>query len=88
LTLQTEAQAQQYGLDEPGVYISAVNDGSDAEKAGLEVGDRVISADGEEISSGSQLSEIVQSHEPGDTMNIIVMRDNQEISFDVVLSEQ
>jgi serine protease Do len=64
------------------------SDGSSpAQKAGLEVGDIIITADGKPVDRVSTLQRIVRSHEPGETLNIDVMRFGQRKSFTVKLME-
>jgi serine protease Do len=77
-----------YNVKELGVYITEVRNGSDAENAGLKVGDRIISVDGQEIESATEISPIVQSHVPGDQMTVVISRNGEEITVEVTLTEQ
>ena len=75
LTVENDAMAQQYGLnDGAGVYVYQVESGSAADSAGLQVGDKINTIDGTEITSSSQVSEIISSHVPGDQITINVSR--------------
>lgn len=75
LTVENDAMAQQYGLnDGAGVYVYQVETGSAADSAGLQVGDKINTIDGTEITSSSQVSEIISSHVPGDQITINVSR--------------
>ena len=75
LTVENDAMAQQYGLnDGAGVYVYQVENGSAADSAGLQVGDKINTIDGTEITSATQVSEIVSSHVPGDQITINVSR--------------
>lgn len=80
--------AQQLGVSAYGIYIVEVIDGSPADQAGLEPGDRVISIDNTEIAAQEDLGTIVQSHAAGDTISITVARGGQMVTLNVTLGEQ
>jgi serine protease Do len=63
-------------------------EGSPAERAGLEAGDVIISADGRTIDRVSTLQRIVRGHEPGESMTLDVMRYGQKHTFKVRLEER
>jgi serine protease Do len=63
------------------------NDNNPARRAGLQVGDIIIAADGQQIDRVSALQRIVHSHVPGDKISIDVMRYGQKKSFTVRLGE-
>ena len=69
-----------------GVYIQDVITGGGAEKAGLKALDRIISVNGETITSYSDLSIILRKLKVGDTVEVVVERDGEEMHFDVVLT--
>ena len=50
-------------------------------------GDRIISADGQPITTSAQLDTIVQSKRIGDSMTLIVKRGNQEVTLTVTVTE-
>lgn len=56
----------------PGVLVAEVISGTPAENAGLEAGDRILSIDGESVQSGSQLATLIQTHQPGDEVNLAI----------------
>lgn len=80
--------AQQLGVSAYGIYIVEVIDGSPADQAGLEPGDRVISIDNTEIAAQEDLGTIVQSHAAGDIISITVARGGQMVTLNVTLGEQ
>ncbi len=80
----SEDNAQYYNLGEAGVYIAQVT-GSNAQKAGFQSGDRIVSIDGEEITDTNDFVSKVRSHKVGDTVSIIVERQGQQIEIKTVL---
>lgn len=79
--------AFQAGVNELGVYIAKVNDGSSAQEAGLQVKDRVISVDGQEIASSSDIAKIVDSKKVGDTITLVLERDGKQVTATATLKE-
>lgn len=69
-----------------GVYIDNFDNLSPAKKAGLEPGDIITDIDGIKIPSTSVLQEYISRYRPGDKINVKVNRNNEEKSFDVVLT--
>lgn len=75
-----------YSAQEPGVYIKEITS-EEAQKAGLESGDRIISINGKNIKSSSDLIARVRENKIGDIVTLIIERDEQEISVKVKLTE-
>ena len=71
-----------------GVYVKAIDDFSAAEKAGLRIGDVIIEADGQKITTMDELNEIKNSHQIGDQMIVKVNRDGEERDLTITLGEQ
>jgi putative serine protease PepD len=71
--------------DPAGAAIRAVTDGSPAEKAGLRTGDVVTSFDGAEITNASELTSAVSAKQPGDEVEVIVVRDGGTRTIEVTL---
>jgi serine protease Do len=65
--------------------ISKVNPGGPAERAGLKVGDIVLSFDGESIKSFNQLKEAVHGCLPGDQISIEIAREGRVLSRTMVV---
>ena len=85
----TDAQtAAQLGVNSYGVYIVEVVKGGPAEKAGLKAGDRIVSIDGSEVGTQSDLGTLMQNYKAGDTMEITVARDGQMQTVQVTLGER
>ncbi|MBQ2512483.1 MAG: trypsin-like peptidase domain-containing protein [Clostridia bacterium] len=66
-----------------GVYVVEADSGSD-----FKYGDRIISFDGTEIDSASDLSTQLRKHAVGDSVNVVVMRKGKTVEINVKLSEQ
>ena len=71
----------------PGLYISEVLTGTGAEKAGLEIGDRIIAVDGQDAGTYEKLSRYLKGKNIGDTITLTIVRDEKEMDFDVTLGE-
>ncbi|MGH8950845.1 MAG: S1C family serine protease [Acidimicrobiia bacterium] len=71
-----------------GAVIAEVTPDSAADEAGLEVGDLVISIDGTAVQSSADLAAQVQTHQPGSTMDLVVVRDGDEMTLTVTLGER
>lgn len=79
--------AQKYNLVK-GIYIKSIESFSSAEKAGLKVGDVIISADGKAVSTMDELNEIKNSHKIGDEMTLKINREGKEQDIKLTLQEQ
>lgn len=79
--------AYQYGVNQLGVYVAGLTEGTKAESSGLKVGDCLIAVDDTQISSTSDLTKILQSHQVGDKVNVMVSRDGKMLTVEVELSE-
>jgi serine protease Do len=65
----------------------AITPGSAAEKAGLKEGDVVLEINGVKINEENPLSKLIQKHSPGDTVNLKILRDKNEMTINAVLDE-
>ena len=85
----TDAQtAAQLGVNAYGVYIVEVVKGGPADKAGLQAGDRIVSVDGSEVATQSDLGTLMQNHKAGDAIEITVARGGQMQTVNVTLGEK
>lgn len=82
----SENNAEYYGLEEAGVYIAQVT-GANAQKAGFQEKDRIVSLDGKEIKESSEFISLVRKHNVGDTVTIVVSRNGQQIEIRTELEE-
>ncbi len=66
--------------DKGGLLVQALGGGTPAEAAGIEIGDRIVSANGEEgpleLHSPAQLAELLSQHKPGEPLVLQVSRDD------------
>ena len=76
----------QQGNYTPGVYVTNVIDGSGAQAAGLKAYDKIVGADGKEVSSYPDLSAILKTKKPGDTVDLTIDRDGNQIQVTVTLT--
>ncbi|MBR2768541.1 MAG: trypsin-like peptidase domain-containing protein [Solobacterium sp.] len=77
---------QDYREYKAGLYISKIYEGGAAEAAGLMEGDRIIKAEGKEISSCTQLTRVLSGKHVGDTMTMTVEREGEEIEVTLTLT--
>ena len=84
------ADAKAAGLSQIGGAVvegfSPEND-SPAQRAGMEVGDVIISADSKPVDQVSTLQRIIRGHKPGDVVDLEAMRFGQKKTFHVKLGE-
>ena len=72
-----------FGSSQPGAYIEAADSST-----GLNVGDRIISIDENEISSASDISNYINTRSVGDKVKIVVMRSGKTVEVEVTLKEK
>lgn len=71
-----------------GVRLSGVRAGSPAEEAGMQKGDILIRFDEEEIEDLYVFTDALRSHAPGDTVEIVVLREGEELPLVAVLGSR
>lgn len=81
------AEAQQRGLESTnGALISDVVDGGPAEDAGVRPGDMIVGIDDRTIQNFDEMIAYLFTHKsPGDTVQLTIIRDGDEITIDLVL---
>jgi len=65
------------------VVIAGVMPGSPGEKAGLQQGDLVLSADGNEIHERRALYDAINRHRPGERVQLRILRKNQVYHLEI-----
>jgi putative serine protease PepD len=68
-----------------GATVVDVPDGTPAAEAGLEEGDRIVAVDGERVPDGVSLIVAIRTHRPGETIELTIVRDDEEQTVDVTL---
>lgn len=85
----TDQASRSYNLP-AGVYISTVVEGAAADKAGLRTGDIITAMEGNTITSGAQLIDLLGYYSAGETVSLTIQRGNgaqyEELTVDVTLS--
>ena len=82
-----DATVKRYKLATLGVYIKSVQNFSPAEKSGLQSGDIIIKADGQEIKTMDELNRIKNTHDIGNTMTLTINRNGFEKEVTITLEE-
>jgi serine protease Do len=82
----TEDLAATYGLKEArGAYVSSVQQGSPAARAGLQPEDVVLATDGHTIEDNGDLSRYIASKKPGTSVRLELLRGKERKTLDVTL---
>ena len=71
-----------------GAFVGEVVSGSAAEDAGLEAGDVIVAIEGEEISSAADVGEVIAALEPGDEVELTIVREGRERSIRATLGSR
>jgi Do/DeqQ family serine protease len=80
-----DKMAKELKLSSPnGVYIAEVAKGSAADDAGLKTGDVLISIDGNPVSDGASVQEMITRYHPGDQAVLTIVRKGKEKELKVV----
>jgi len=83
------AFAEKEGLkDVRGVYVAELTEDGAAKNAGVKTGDVIINIEGNDVNSSSELLETVGQHSPGDKVNLLIRRDNKELTIPVLLKNK
>ncbi len=69
------------------VQIADLVSGSAAEQAGLKVGDLILAIDGTEITSNSDLTDVIARYNAGDTATFTIQRNGSRSDVKVTFAE-
>jgi len=85
----TKRISEQYDLPvENGAYVSYIDPGSPAEKAGLKTGDIITKVGDKDLGDEMPFINALFSFSPGDTINIEIVRDSKSKTLTVTLGER
>ncbi len=79
--------AERFGLP-MGVYVKGVEEGGAADLAGIQKGDIIIAVNDQTISTFEELKAEKDKFRAGDTITLTVVRNGENLTFDVTLQEQ
>jgi len=82
-----ETEAMIYRVPRLGVYIQAVESGSNAQLAGINVGDCILTFNGVEISTIEQVKEELKKCEVDQQVEVTVLRSGKEYQLTIILRE-
>lgn len=85
--ISSTAGAWIYGASQTGVYVTSVNNGSNAAKAGFRAGDIIAEVNGTEVSSTSEVNDILKEFKVGDTVSFKVYRNGSTGTLKMELEE-
>jgi len=71
-----------------GYALAQVFDGSPAAQAGLAAGDVVVRLGGREVTDLATFTTALRSHDPGDVVEVEILRDGRHLNFTVVLGDR
>ncbi len=77
-----------YGGEVKGVKLNGVRSGSPAEKGGLKGGDVIVKFAGKAIGTIYDYTESLARQKPGDTVEVVVIRDGNETPLSVTLGKK
>ncbi len=84
----SKEEAEAFGLGAPrGALVNGVEKDGPAAKAGIEVGDIIIKADGKDVKSSQELPRIISAVKPGSKIAISVWRKNTQKDLSVTVAE-
>src|ERR1700733_10798209 len=85
---ENPAIARVYGAGAGGVTVSDVTAGSPAERAGIKVGDTIISVDGKAVKNGDELVSDIASRKPGSKVSIGFVRNGKKQEAAVTVADR
>lgn len=71
-----------------GVYVAGFSTDSNAESAGIKIGDKITAIDGNEYSTYNDIVTYIGTKDVGDTVEVTVERDGEEKKISVELGER
>jgi serine protease Do len=85
---ENPAISRVYGAGAGGVTVSDVTAGSPAERAGIKVGDTIISVDGKPVKNGDELVSDIASRKPGTKVSLGFVRNGKKQEAAVTVADR
>lgn len=83
------ATRDEYGVTvDEGVFVTEIVAGSAAEQAGIGLGDVIVSVDGQAVRTPADVSTIIRSKAPGDTVTLQIVSGGEERDVTVTLGQR
>jgi serine protease Do len=84
----SKEEADAFGLGAPrGALVNGVEADGPAAKAGVEIGDIIVKADGKEVRSSNELPRIITAVRPGTKINVTVWRKGAQKDVSITVAE-
>lgn len=87
LNVNSPELASYYNVNQQGVYIVGLTEGTKAASSGLKVGDCIIAVDDVQVTSTTELTSLLKTHKVGDTVKVMISREGKLLTLKVELSE-
>jgi aminopeptidase YwaD len=71
-----------------GMRLTGVTPGSPADKAGLKAGDVIVEFGGKAVKDIYEYTDALRSHQPGDVVEIVAVRDGERMTFTATLTRR
>lgn len=88
ISISDAQTAMQYGVSSFGVYVQSVTSGSGADKAGMKVGDRIVSVGSQLVESTSDVTNALKDLNAGDVVEVQVDRSRELMTLNIALGER
>ena len=73
------------GGDTFGVRVNGVSEGTSAADGGIQEGDIIVAWGGEDLIDVMDMVTRLREHQPGDVVEMVVLRDGEEIDLDITM---
>lgn len=73
------------GADTFGVRVNGVSEGTSAAEGGILEGDIIVAWGGEDLIDVMDMVTRLREHQPGDVVQMVVLRDGEEIELDITM---
>jgi len=87
IDIEDAQTANTYQVSDYGVYVVGVESGSNADNAGVQEGDRIISVNGTDITSSSQVKSLIKGLSVGDQVTVVVQRSGKQMTLTMTMNE-